>query len=509
MKRAFVWLIAGFVIFVTVYSLVFPDSQLPMRAKTEFLALTPMVDGIMLDDFIVADDTVYHIRDGAPVEIGLPERPTLPASLEWEQPVSSISQVTNGTAIFSFRSGKQQMWDGAWSEVSAANLADTQVTQGDIVLFDDCRFERNPKIYLSENRVFLDYDNKTFAGNLDVGEVVWEEIDDSTGLNKDDMVEIGDYRFEIKDDGRIVRYRDDLITAVSDRTSLSPLAVPYELATDGKNLFALLSSTSSGFSPDHWIQILDKSLVFKSQIVKARNGIIPVSVDVWKGDTLLVLWGDGTLSAYTLWGQEIAKFSVCKNPMDMVVWGDRLLVLTGSSLFDVVLTLREPNVVVWPRVADIGRVAESGSEFNIHVVSDEIPSFRIKGDGVTLETIQGEEGGYTATFKITIDSLDAFVTLNGEIIIETGLGHEIVPYSFTPYGEVRKLRRFAQGLLDEETGEFFDYIINDTGLSIPALERKKSSTNSIFWDELSDSVFVLTPSPGLPFDLLTRDIEGP
>jgi len=488
MKKTLPWLIAGLVVFVTLYAFIFPESQLPVRIKTEVLWNVNTPTGEIFYEFenftVTATGAFEKINDEWG-NIGLPEFPEraeLPAGLSWSDPVITGVNVFDGDLTIAFPNNKSAVWDGSWKwEINPNKKLDFEIPL------------KNQEESISEI-LKIGSTSKLSFGEKTISAITPEIISD---WEKSD-IQIGKYIYKITEDGRIERIREELVTAISDRTELDPFVVPKSFVADGKNLFVLMKSLTDK-NPEKWVQVLSSNLQAVDSIISNRNSQRPVSICLWNTDTLLVLWNDGVLSGHTLWGQGKFQFQICQNnPLDMVSAGENIFVLTNSNLLRITLSTRDSDIDVWPRILRLGNISEK-KEFSVYIGTDSVPRIQVKGDGIELVSIMGKREGMLATFSISPSGLSAFSEQAGELLVETESGHEIVPYSFVPFGSVDELRIFSDGLLNLETGEWLDYTRTEDELFIPELELQ-SVAHRKFYDFWSGTVYVLRPPPLTPLN---------
>ncbi|MEZ4812126.1 MAG: hypothetical protein R2883_01310 [Caldisericia bacterium] len=136
-----------------------------------------------------------------------------------------------------------------------------------------------------------------------------------------------------------------------------------------------------------------KDLVLSGKIV-ANNQSSPVDFTLWENETILIIWDNGLLSGYTLWGQEKFQFEITKKmPLDMAVIGNQLFILTNEECFSLTLTSRKPEVEVWPRILNLGNISES-SIHSVFIKTKSFPRIGIKGKGVSIKSIGEEKDGF-------------------------------------------------------------------------------------------------------------------
>lgn len=495
MRKTLPWMIViGLFVFVGVYAFVFPESQLPVRIRTNKVWQIDHPLGQMLfqsDNFIISKNHIFSYSNNEWVNIGLPpidSRTELPMGLEWSEPSISMAYADGDVLYVAYSSLKLTgmkteiaIWDGRWTwrPVGENILKSLKLlTPPEPVSARILELGVKSKISWHSETIEIDTPNITEQ---------WVVHD----------ARIDEYTYRIAGDGRIERIKDDIVTAVSSRDELDPFLIQADIIAGNESIYVLLENRSE-MMPRGWVHVLARDLSHKNFIVH-RHDHEPVSIALWNRDTLLTLWDDGVLSGYSTWGQEKFSFELCVGqPLDMISTGSMAYVLTDRDLLAVTPTARKAKVDVWPRVITLGTVREP-YEFTLFIGSESMPTIQVKGDGVQLDQIMGHENGILATFSVDPHGLPAFSTVSGEILVETQSGHEVVPYSFVPSGSVREFKVFSDMLLDLETGEMLNFeYLGDGNISIDGIP---SDTHEVYFDYFSGKVFLVTPRPLSPIDL--------
>jgi hypothetical protein len=495
MRKTLPWLLfVGLFVFVAIYAFVFPESQMPVRIRTDKVWTIEQPIGQRLfesDDFIILKNTVFAYLNDEWIDIGLPpitDRVELPYGLEWPEPAIAMAHAEGGTlyAVYSSltrmgNSAEVAVWDGGWSR---------EIVDDDVLGL--------LKLCASPEPVSAEILKVGIKSKIRWNEETIEiDTPDIAGSWTNKVPTIREYTYQINDDGRIERLKDGIVTAVSSRDELNPFLVQTEIISDGESIYVLLENRSEN-EPEGWVQILNRDLSHNEFIVTRYNHQ-PVSVAMWGEDTLLMLWDDGVLNGYSMWGQEKFSFNLCLDqPLDMVSTGSVAYVLSDRGLLLVSPTARKSRIDVWPRIKMLGLVEEP-QEFTLFIGTESMPVIQTKGNGIQLILIMGYEDGMLATFSVNPDELPSFSRVAGEILVETEEGHEVVPCSFIPSGLVREFKIFSDVLLDLESGEMVNYEFIGYGqISIDGISPE---IHKVYFDQISGKVFLVTPKPFSPIDL--------
>ncbi|MCK5744282.1 MAG: hypothetical protein KAH30_06040, partial [Caldisericia bacterium] len=244
MKKTFPWLVAGLVVFVTLYAFIFPESQLPVRIKTEVLWDVNIPTGEILyefENFTVTATGAFEKINNEWENIGFPEFPEraeLPAGLSWSDPVITGVNVFDGNLTVAFPDNKSAVWDGSWKwETNPNKKLDFEIPI------------KNQEESVSEILKIGSTSEFSF-GEKTISAITPEILSDWEKSN----IQIGKYTYKITEDGRIERIREELVTAISDRTELDPFVIPKNFVADGKNLFVLMKSLTDK-NPEKWVQV--------------------------------------------------------------------------------------------------------------------------------------------------------------------------------------------------------------------------------------------------------------
>lgn len=472
MKRLYwILVLAGLVIFVAVYAFVFPQSQMPIR----------LVKLGQCASFVPPQDSIYNgnwfVIDSAGHKIDLPQTEAkLPEGLRWDKPKLLGFNITNGYAYATLLD-KTYMFDSkSWlltNEQKESNMIIDQMgfigkrivsaTNGTLKLTDLSRSGKLLEISLS-NRIKIDnfslpIDTKGFIG-----------------------VQSGSDKFYLTEPniGRIRKVYDKA-EKLLDRSQLEAQAIPSDLATDGKQIFVMLSDygNSTGCYPR--IQVYDKNLEFIREFAKSRTKAKPAAIEFFKSMVLL-LWDDGLLEAFSADGNILASWKFGVSGVDLVSVGDILLVMDETSIEAVSITVVKPNMPIWPRIVSLGLI-NGTQKTSIFVKATLQPTVAVKGQNLTVEKIANQNGIWKIDLTIRTAGLPAFETYKADLVLDIDQTHEIVPIYFVPFGEVREFYIFGDRAVNMNTGE------NIETVSLEGLGK-------VITNEYTNQAFVLSPPPG-------------
>lgn len=472
MKRLYwILVLAGLVIFVAVYAFVFPQSQMPIR----------LVKLGQCASFVPPQDSIYNgnwfVIDSAGHKIDLPQTEAkLPEGLRWDKPKLLGFNITNGYAYATLLD-KTYMFDSkSWlltNEQKESNMIIDQMgfigkrivsaTNGTLKLTDLSRSGKLLEISLS-NRIKIDnfslpIDTKGFIG-----------------------VQSGSDKFYLTEPniGRIRKVYDKA-EKLLDRSQLEAQAIPSDLATDGKQLFVMLSDYGNSTGSYPRIQVYDKNLEFIREFAKSRTKAKPAAIEFFKSMVLL-LWDDGLLEAFSADGNILASWKFGVSGVDLVSVGDILLVMDETSIEAVSITVVKPNMPIWPRIVSLGLI-NGTQKTSIFVKATLQPTVAVKGQNLTVEKIANQNGIWKIDLTIRTAGLPAFETYKADLVLDIDQTHEIVPIYFVPFGEVREFYIFGDRAVNMNTGE------NIETVSLEGLGK-------VITNEYTNQAFVLSPPPG-------------
>ncbi len=470
MKKSLLWVLCGLVVFAAIYAFVIPDSNMPVRVKVEktWQIDNPISDIIFeSENYKISQNSIFQRKDEGWENIGYPNgnfSDRLPEGLSWPKPEILFAGELDGTLFLKFSGEKVATFKNSWGyEVKNTKIEFTPVKQ----------LERTSSGEIIEIDGNICFKFSDFEKRI-------ETMVEKTKIKKNTEI------YQITDDGRIKNTETD---GLSSRDNFDPFLVPTKIIQTEDSVFALMQSTSN-HSPKNWVYTFSKDLELTGKIVKNKQSY-PIDFTLWENETILIIWDNGLLSGHTLWGQEKFQFEITKKlPLDMAVAGEQLFVLTNEECLSLTLTSRKPEVEVWPRILNLGNISES-SIHSVFIKTDNFPRVAIKGKGISIKSISEENDGFLAKIEVDPKGLPAFKKISGELLIETGKNHEVVPYIFFATGKIKKYRIFSNQLLDLDTGEFTSYTIDNEKLLIENMPEDSKT----YTDYLSGYVFLLSPSP--------------
>lgn len=475
MKKNYYWIlvIAGLVVFTAVYSLVFPQSQMPIRLTRRGVCAgyVPQKGYVYCGNWFVIDDKGQRIK--------LPQTSTqLPDGLRWDKPNLVGYENDNGLIYVSLLDNTYAFDGKSWSktdkkEVSGINIEETG--------FEGKRVSsvKNGKIELVETA------NGGSVVEYAINESV--HVDDFTLLNDSrgySGVKIGSDEYYLTEPsiGRI-KWLSDRKETLLDRSYLEAQAVPGDIATDGKFIYVMLSDYGNSIGKFSRIQVYDKKLEYIKEFAPSRENVVPAAIEYYNS-MILLLWQDGLLEAYSQEGNLLTSWNYGDSGVDLASSGNDLLIVDDTKIELINITIVKPEMPVWPRIVSLGPIKDT-AKTSIIVKSKIRPIVTIKGENVMVEKVSNINEFWTIELVIKTDGLPAFISRNSELALDIDNVHEIVPITFTPFGEVRKIRIFEETVFDCDSGEIIDL-------------GKLNNYGMVIKNEYSNQAFILLPDPGKP-----------
>ncbi len=516
-RRNLLIVLAGLVVFVAFYAIYFPQSQMPIHIESEVI-WTPSNNLHIVDEviaiappFVATKTSLLRIEKDSLSMADYPPQDLLPETLSWGDP-SILGIFTDGQKValqvaggfYELDWSTQNGPSGEWKFQETPGIQPKK-TDPNWILKDGALTVKN-----ESGKVIFKVTNpqESWVEAIENGQISFllggqqykaqdprsktNLIFPKTHIKGQRGVFMGVYEFVPTKDGRIEKILNGMVMAMLDRSNTGLQMVPSKLATDGESVFGLLSPIVKNVTPSYWVQKYDKALKWKGDLVPARGELKPVSI-AFHGQMLLALWEDGFLIGYSLDGFEMFRVQVTEGlPLDMVSDGEQIYVLTSNRLLRLTMTIKESSLPIWPRVSNLGQVGDD-KNFEITVVTKDLPLVTIKGSGIQLKSI---EKGENVKIMLTVSpfGLGAFMQHQAEVIIEAGSMREVVPVVFYPVGKAHRLKIVADLAIELSSGKSYKHEQSKEGLRIVGLETiGKTKT---YWNRITSEAIVLDPAPG-------------
>lgn len=518
-RRNLLIILAGLVLFVAFYAIYFPQSQMPINIKSETIWTQPnnnhIVDEVLViaAPFVATNHAVLRIEGSQATKTEYPAQETLPEMLSWGDP-SILNLFTNGQKLaLQVSSGFYvQDWDSKgspsakWQFEENINGFEPSKTNpnwvfknGELLVKDNegkTVFEvTNPKESWIESvvdgNVSLIFGGRKYQAS---------DLNSKTNLVFPKTTQKGQrgvfiepYEFVPTKDGRISKVLNGSVVAELDRSNTSLQMVPSKLTTDGENIYGLLSPVVKNAVPAYWVQAYDKNLKWKGDLVPARSELRPVSI-AFHEKMLLALWEDCFLIGYSTDGFEMFREQVTTDfPLDMLSDGELIYLLTSNQLLRLTMTIKNSSLPIWPRISYLGQI-DKDEDFEITVVTMELPAVTIKGRGIKLNSIAQDDNNVKIKLTASPFALEAYFKHQAEIIIEAENKREIVPVIFYPTGTTHHLKIVADQAINVINGKRYAYEQKNGALQIIGLNvLGKTKT---YWNRITSEAIVLNPAPG-------------
>ena len=469
MKRAWIWILVGLVVFASIYALVFPQSQMPVRISLQKLDVkyTPA------DDYYVDSEKLITSKGET---ISLPEPyGTLPAGLSWSVPKIDGYEEKDGKVYVSF-GDKPYLWDGKWQTTDYKPKPHNDYVQKDYSTYNFKGIENGTLMLESVDGEKLRFD---LDKNLSMGD--FKPVVNSNGANG---VKVNDnFYFPTEpNDGRIEKVKDGEQVEKLDRSRLDVQAVPLFVTSDGKSIFTAIWYIGSKEKPMSSIQVYDPDLKYITEFGEYRFGK-KIRGFGYSNSMVLALWDDGLLEGFSTSGFLMFSQKIADECTGMMIAGERIFVKGNTWIGLLGITVVKPETPVWPRILDIGLVNREATQ-TVTIITKTEPELQIKGSNVSI--IGNSKLGDAWRIQLLINpvGLKAFEEHSCELIVDMGKIHEIVPITFTPYQKARRFYWIGEFAIDSETGERLDPKALD-GLPGKKIENR-----------LSKEIIILSPEPG-------------
>ncbi|NTU61715.1 MAG: hypothetical protein HGA95_05290, partial [Caldiserica bacterium] len=452
---------------------VFPQSQMPIRLTRLGLCASylPQKNHVYCGSSYIIDET------GLRTELPVPTA-KLPEGLRWDKQ-KIINYENKDGRIYATLLDDTYSFDGKhWTK------AEFKFNHN--VSIDETGFE-GKRISSVKDGVIKMIDSGHNGGVFQLAVNLSVHIEDFSLLRDSDVysgVEVGvdEYYLTKSDNGRIRKVSGGKETLL-DRSHLEAQAVPGDIATDGKLIYAMLSDYGNSIGQFARIQVYDLKLEFVREFAPSRENAVPAAIEFYNS-MILLLWNDGLLESYSTEGNLLASWSYGVSGVDLASTGNNLLIMDSSSIQLTSITVVKPEMPVWPRIVTLGSI-KGTAKTNIAVRSKTQPSVTVKGKNIEVEKITNQKGLWKIEISIKIDGLPAFETCYSELALDIDDTHEIVPISFIPYGRVRKVQIFEKFALDLDNGDNIELDkLDDFGMVIK--------------NEFSNQAFILYPNLGEP-----------
>lgn len=473
MKKYWILVVVGLVVFTVVYSLVFPQSQMPIRLTRLglYASYLPQKNHVYCGSSYIIDET------GLRTELPVPTA-KLPEGLRWDKPKLTSYENKDGR-IYATLLDDTYSFDGKhWTK--------TEFKFNHNVSIDETGFEGKRISSVKDGVIkMIDSGHNGGAFQLTVNQSV--HIEDFSLLSDSDgysgvKVGVDEYYLTKPDNGRIRKVSGGKETLL-DRSHLEAQAVPGDIATDGKLIYVMLSDYGNSIGQFARIQVYDLKLEFVREFAPSRENAVPAAIEFYNS-MILLLWNDGLLESYSIEGNLLASWNCGVTGVDLASTGNNLLIMDSSSIELTSITVVKPEMPIWPRIVTLGPI-KGTAKASIAVRSKTQPSVTVKGKNIEVEKITNQKGLWKIEISIKIDGLPAFETYYSELALDIDDTHEIVPISFIPYGRVRKVQIFEKFALDLDNGENIELDkLDDFGMVIK--------------NEFSNQAFILYPNLGEP-----------
>lgn len=470
MKRAWIWILVGLVVFAGIYAFVFPQSQMPVRISLQKLDVRYIPKS---DEFYVDNEKLITSKGET---ILLPEPyGQLPEGLSWDMPIIDGYEEKDGKIYVSFN-GNAYVWDGAWQATDYKPKPHNDYVQKDYSTFNFIGIE-NATLKLESA------DGEKLGFNLDkIGAVA--DFSPVTNAGRIKGVNVNGNLFFPTDptDGRIEKVVDGKLVAKLDRSRFDPQAVPLFVASDGKSVFTSVWYIGSQEKPMSSIQVYDLDLKYMTEFGDYRFGK-RIRGFGYFNSMILTLWDDGLLEGFSTSGFLMFSQKIADECTGMMVAGDKVFVKGNTWVGLLDITVVKPETPVWPRILDIGLINRETTQ-TVTIIAKSEPTVQIKGTNVTI--IGNSKLGDTWRIQLLANpvGLRAFENHSCELIVEMGKVHEIVPITFTPYEKARRFYWIGGFAIDAVSGERLD------SKAIDKLPGKKIE------NRFSREIIMLSPEPG-------------
>lgn len=475
MKKSYYWIlvVVGLIVFTAVYSLVFPQSQMPVRLTKRGVCASyvPQKGNVYCGNWFIINDKGKRID--------LPQTSAkLPDGLRWDKPNLVNYEEDNGI-VYATLLDNTYAFDGkSWTKTDKKEASGINIEKSG---FEGKRFGsvKNGKIELVDA---THNGNVTkYAVNDSVHVDDFNLLRDSEGYSG---VQIGSDEYYLTEPsiGRIRWFSNGKETLL-DRSYLEAQAVPGDIATDGKFIYAMLSDYGNSRGKFARVQVYDKKLEYVREFAPSRENAVPAAIDCYKS-MILLLWSDGLLETYSLDGNLLASWSFGDSGVDLASNDNDLLVVDDTKIELVNITVVKPEMPVWPRIVTLGPIRGT-AKTSIVVKSKTQPVVTVKGENIEVDKITIKNGMWQIDISVKTEDLPAFESRNAELALDIDNVHEIVPITFVPYGKVRKIQIFEKFAFDRESGG---------SISLDKL----SDYGKVVKNEYSNQAFILSPNPGEP-----------
>ncbi len=469
MKRAWIWILVGLVVFAGIYALVFPQSQMPVRISLQKLDVkyTPA------DDYYVDNEKLITSKGET---IPLPEPyGLLPTGLSWDVPKIDGYEEKDGKVYVSF-GGNPYLWDGSWQTTDYKPKPHDDYVQKDYSTYNFKGIENGNLMLESVEGEKLRFD---LEKNLSTGD--FKPVVNSVGANG---VKVNDsFYFPTEpNDGRIEKVKDGELVAKLDRSRLDVQAVPMFVTSDGKSIFTAIWYIGSQEKPMSSIQVYDPDLKYITEFGDYRFGK-KIRGFGYSNSMVLALWDDGLLEGFSTSGFLMFSQKIADECTGMMIAGERIFVKGNTWIGLLGITVVKPETPVWPRILDVGLINRETTQ-TVTIITKAEPELQIKGSNVSI--IGNSKLGDAWRIQLLLNpvGLKAFEEHSCELIVDMGKIHEIVPITFTPYQKARRFYWIGESAVDSETGERLD------AKALDKIPGKKIE------NRFSKEIIILSPEPG-------------
>lgn len=499
MKKNIMLILIGLIVFTIIYAIYFPNSREPISINIDVLWKNPNICENVLSicpPFFATDRSLYRFDDFKIDDIGYPSEPDLPAGLDWVKPAILDLHTKNGNPVLQVPLGFYE-FSNQW--IFHRDITETRKEDDNKWKFEDQQLvigDAEKKIEISNpekglitriegDRIFFKLDKQKLDSqikNSEKKDIVF--VDENESI-KNTM--IGQYSYQITDDGRIKRIIDGQVSAYLDRSFMGMNIAPLSITTNGEYLIILLQNLSSEIDNSTWVQIYNKDLKWNADIVSLRGKSRPVSICFFK-KMIITAWDDGFVTGHSINGQEIFQKYIEDGILDMATDESSLYILTSKTLLKSILFVKDTQMNIYPRFAHLGQIS-SKINFDLEIESEDDPLVTLKNPQIRIISKNKQNKSHKVTFELDPLGLEKFHEYEMEIIIESGKSKEIVIVYFQYLGAYHEITLFRDFALDTKTSIEYDYSILKNNIDL--VLKDKTSQEEIVINKLTSQAFIL------------------
>lgn len=499
MKKNIMLILIGLIVFTIIYAIYFPNSREPISINTDILWKNPNICENVLSicpPFFATDRSLYRFDDFKIDDIGYPSESELPAGLDWAKPAILDLQTKSGNPVLHVPLGFYELsnqW-GFYRDITETikktdkkwKFENQQLVIGD----DEKKIEiSNPgKGLITKilgDRIFFQIGEQKLEAqikNSEKKDIVY--VDESESIKN---IRIGQYSYQITEDGRIKRIIDGQVSAYLDRSYMGMNITPLSITTNGEYLIILLKNLSSEIDNTTWVQIYNKDLKWNADLVSLRGKSRPVSICFFK-KMIITAWDDGFITGHSIEGQEIFQKYIENGILDTATDESSFYILTSKTLLKSTFFVKETQMNIYPRFVYLGQIS-SKIIFDLEIESEDDSLVTLKNSQISIISKDKQNKSNKVAFELDPLGLEKFQEYEMEIIIESGKSKEIVVAYFQYLGTYQEITLFRDFALDTKTSLEYDYSILKNNIDL--ILKDKTSQDEIVINKLTSQAIIL------------------